>query len=44
MGNKFGRFGGLIAWGTFLMLFGLLAVGAIIGISRLIRWIWGYFW
>lgn len=43
MGQNFGRIGGLIAWGTFLALFGILAVGAIIGISRLIRMIWGYF-
>jgi hypothetical protein len=43
MGNKFGRFGGLVAWGTFLALFGILAVGVIIGITRLIRMIWGYF-
>jgi len=43
MGNKFGRFGGLVAWGTFLALFGILAVGVIIGITRLIRMIWNYF-
>jgi hypothetical protein len=43
MGNTFGKIGGLVAWGTFLVLFGLLAVGALIGISRLFRMILGYF-
>jgi|GEM_PF-2384745 len=32
----------LIAFGTFLVLFGLLVVGAIIGISRLARSLWGW--
>ena len=40
MGNKFGRFGGLVAWGTFLALFGILAVGVIIGITRLVGYAW----
>jgi hypothetical protein len=43
MGNKFGRFGGLIAWGTFLMLFGLLVAGVIIGASRLVGYLWKWF-
>jgi hypothetical protein len=35
MSSKIGRFGGYMAWGTFLVLFGLLVVGGLIGISRL---------
>ena len=40
MQNKLGRLGTLVAWGTFLVLFGLLAVGAIIGIVRLFKYLW----
>jgi hypothetical protein len=42
MHNKFGRFGTVVAWGTFLVLFGLLAVGATIGIVRLLKYFWHF--
>jgi len=42
MQNKFGRFGTVVAWGTFLVLFGLLAVGTIIGIVRLFKYFWHF--
>jgi len=41
MQNK-GRLGTFVAWGTFLVLFGLLAVGAIIGITRLFKYLWHF--
>lgn len=42
MQKKIGRFGTFVAWGTFLVLFGLLAVGTIIGIVRSINYLWNY--
>jgi len=42
MQNKFDRFGTVVAWGAFLVLFGLLAVGAIIGIVRLFKYFWRF--
>jgi hypothetical protein len=42
MQNKFGRVATVIAWGTFLVLFGLLAVGTIIGIVRLFNYLWRF--
>lgn len=40
MQNKSGRLGTFVAWGTFLVLFGLLAIGAIIAMSRLAGYLW----
>jgi hypothetical protein len=42
MRNISGRLGTFVAWGTFLVLFGLLAIGTIIGIVRLLKYLWHF--